>query len=76
MEQLYVKFQADEYICIIEPFKSFKHDCIDGKNRYYLNDYEIGSRYAKLFERELEAAIINRNRFINLLAFGEDNNDV
>ena len=76
MGQLYVKFQGDEAVCIIEPFKSFRHDCIDGKNRYYLNGYEIGSRYAKLFESELEAALINRNRFINLLAFGKDNNDV
>ena len=62
----YIKFQNDEGTVFIEKFEHFIHKCIDGKDIYILNrqtPFEKG----EWLQRELEAAIINRERFVNLI---------
>ena len=62
----YVKFSDDEGTVIIEKFKQLKITCVDGKKRYELNGrYILDGEHVK---DEIQAAIINKESFVNLMA--------
>ena len=64
-QDFYVKFSDDEGTVIIEKFDKLEIKCVDGKKRYELNERVIFN--GEHVKDEIQAAIINRESFVNLM---------